>query len=457
MTDVEERRISCFRDRTQGRLYEQLADGTFGYLSSDGKTLHKVEYIEIGNVRYLPIDCKATRMGVIPLPTGVQGYGTVEKLVKEIDMHIKKYFDCSDDFRQFASLYIPMSWVADSLETISYLRFLGDYGTGKSRGFDTVGYLCYKPIMFGGSINPAPLFRLMDAWNGTLLLDECVLTDSTEQNNLVQVLNAGINKKGVVWRCSEEDNTPEPYNAYGPKIVGARHSFADTALESRFITEHMEETNRNLPIELPKEFYDEQRILRRKLLMFRFKNWNKIGLTELHAFQLPKVSRRLQQMVICFYITFVQWSKLCAGMSYYVERLHNRQMESGAATIDGGIVTAICDLHAAGFTQISSRDIRDQMKGYGYDVEGISDVSIGIRRKGLGIEARQMMINGKTKMSIVWDNALMAKLITRYIPLAIRDELERKFKMSHRPFPSAPKQGIEEDDMWSVAFKKQHQ
>ena len=54
-----------------------------------------------------------------------------------------------------------LSWCYDVLNTVPYLRALGDYGTGKSRFEDIIGGLCYKPMFTNGAITPAVIYRVL--------------------------------------------------------------------------------------------------------------------------------------------------------------------------------------------------------------------------------------------------------------------------------------------------------
>src|SRR5207244_5816333 len=102
------------------------------------------------------------------------------------------------------------------------LRERGDYGSGKTRFLLVVGALCYKPIFASGASTTSPLFRIMDAFRGTLILDESDFRLSDERAEIVKILNCG-NARGFpvlrteVNRAKEFD--PRAYTVFGPKIV----------------------------------------------------------------------------------------------------------------------------------------------------------------------------------------------------------------------------------------------
>jgi len=412
-------KTSGFVDFKTNKLYEQTYNNQFVALNKNIEPTFIDKVILTDNeekpkFKYVPLNNKITKNNVIPLPLRPEEYKSTAQLIIEIDEHIYKYLDVSERFRKMSSWYIVMSWVKDNLNTINYLRVLGHFGWGKSRFFNVVGKLCYKPIPFAGSINPAPLFRLMDQWKGTLLLDECVIRGSDASNDLVQILNAGIERYRYVFRC-DTDNRNEviPFDPFGPKVIASREPFKDNALESRNITEKMRPTTRkDIPVELPPEFYTEQNELRNKLLMFRLRNWNIIDAKNINKIQLPNTTRRLQQMMMPFAITFYKHPVIIEDLKNYAHEYYLEQLGDSSKTLEGGVVYAIYLLYEGEEnTSITASDILEKLKKIGYEVGNYNEVKIGIIRSNLGIDAKQK----EGKKSVVYDQELMEQLKDRFL------------------------------------------
>jgi len=403
-------------------LYEQLDNGTFVYIDykNDIKTYTHVKIGWDGNreVHIIPIDNKTTQEKIIPLPTWAEEYNTTTQLIKDIYDFSYKYLDITEKFRKMCSWYIPMSWITDNLNTINYLRALGNFGQGKTRFLDVVGMLCYKPIPMGGATNPAPIYRLMDKWKGTMVFDEFVLGRSDEATDIIQILNSGIQRGKPVWRCNPNDVTDViPFQPFGSKVISARKPFNDNALESRCINENIKKTERkDIPIELPRAFYKEQQTLRNKLLLFRLRNWNKINDSSL-TFKLPDVNPRLKQMLLPFFITYDNFKDIKEELNKFGEKYYDEQLNKISQTIEGGIVRSILELYLIDENKgITSTDILNKCKELGYETGNMKDVSIGIRRSNMGIDAKQSMVNGKSSKHVVWDSNIMKNLIKTYIP-----------------------------------------
>jgi len=218
---------------------------------------------------------------VVLFPSEPEEYGSEQALIEEIQSYIHRYVDVSPLFEKIASYYVLFAWVYDGFNELPYLRFRGDPGTGKTRCLQTVGSLCYKPMFASGASSVSPIFRILDSFSGTLIIDESDLSKfSDETAALVKILNNG-NVKGFPVLRSESNGkgefNPRAYNVFGPKIVATRGFFEDRALESRFLTEEMDQNSLrdSVPINLPPQYKEEALKIRNKLLLFRFRNLNK--------------------------------------------------------------------------------------------------------------------------------------------------------------------------------------
>jgi hypothetical protein len=193
--------------------------------------------------------------------------------------------DVSPLYEKIASYYVLFTWVYDSFNELPYLRLRGDPGSGKTRFLLTVGSLCYKPIFASGASTVSPLFRIIDAFRGTLIIDEGDFRLSDEKAEIVKILNNG-NARGFPVLRSEvtpkREFNPTAYSVFGPKLVATRGYFQDRALESRCLTEAMGQQGLrdDIPISLPPSHKNEALKLRNKLLLFRLRNSAKRQVSE---------------------------------------------------------------------------------------------------------------------------------------------------------------------------------
>jgi hypothetical protein len=118
-------------------------------------------------------------------------YGDEAALVSRIRDFVHRYVDVSEDFETIATYYILFTWVYDAFHEVPYVRIRGGYGTGKTRFLLAVGSLCRFAIFASAASTVSPLFRLLDAFRGTLILDEGDFRASDEKSEVVKILNNG--------------------------------------------------------------------------------------------------------------------------------------------------------------------------------------------------------------------------------------------------------------------------
>lgn len=238
---------------------------------------------------------------VILLPSGPEDYGTEAELVGQIQAYIHRYVDLDPKFERIASYYVLFTWLYDSFNELPYLRVRGDYGSGKTRFLLVVGSLCYKTAFASGASTVSPIFHILDAFRGTLVIDEGDFRWSDDKADIVKILNNG-NVRGLPVLRTEVSRSgefnPRAFQVFGPKLVATRGLYDDRALESRFITE--ETGNRalreDIPINLPDAYKEEALHLRNKLLQYRFRNHGRKS--AIKAFVDPTLEPRLNQIFV---------------------------------------------------------------------------------------------------------------------------------------------------------------
>ena len=232
---------------------------------------------------------------VVLFPSKAKKFKSETDLRENVQAFIHKYLDVSEPFELLATYYVFMTWVYDSFSELPYLRAIGDYGSGKTRFLQTIGSLCYKPMFAGGATTVSPIFRIIEDFNGTLILDEADYKSSSATQDITKILNNGFARGFPVLRSEgKRSYAVKSFNVFGPKIIATRFKFDDPALESRFIIEVMKKGSlrQDIPRNLTDLFWEEAEEIRNQLLSWRFINWNKKGIK--WDLNLDKEPRRVQ-------------------------------------------------------------------------------------------------------------------------------------------------------------------
>jgi hypothetical protein len=254
-----------------------------------------------GNV-YTPPHSRLVELGTILLPSAADPYQDEHALFLAVRSFIHKYVDIPRPFLTLCAYYVMLTWVYDRFTAVPYLRAIGDYGSGKTRLIQVTGSVSYRGIMAGGATTSSPVFRLLDRYKGTLVVDEADFGQSDMYADLIKILNTGYMVGFPVLR-SERNGTddgwePTAYFTYGPKILATRGEFKDKALESRMFTHTMNGSpmRANVPLLLSKSFWVEACALRNQLLLWRFQHATSVELDPYE--RIAGVEPRLNQIIL---------------------------------------------------------------------------------------------------------------------------------------------------------------
>lgn len=294
------------------------------------------------------------------LPSMPVDYGFKHELLADIQAFLHRYVDLSPLFEQLAAHYVLLSWVFDAFADLPYLRLQGDFGTGKTRGLMVVGALCNKAFFASGASTVSPIFHILDAFGGTLVLDEADFPYSDAKADLVKLLNNGTTIGMPVLRTltnRHRELNPYAFNVFGPKLVAMRDQFQDPALESRFLTEETgsRPLRADIPVQLPKVFAAEALALRNRLLHFRLAEFFAI---QADASKLdPQLAPRQKQMALPL-LSLVDDANLRTELQALLAAQGADTQVERRESLDGRILAAALETlaHSAG-KPVAVRDI----------------------------------------------------------------------------------------------------
>lgn len=281
--------------------------------------------------------------GSVLLPSDVGEVMDAGELIAAIRTFLHRYVDLPEVFEVIAAHYVLLSWVYDAFSDLPYLRFRGDFGTGKTRALLAVGSLCYKPFFASGASTVSPIFHIQDAFQGTLVLDEADFRFSDAAAQLTKILNNGTTAGMPVLRTMTNRNRelhPHAFRVFGPKIVAMRERFSDLALESRLLTcETGGRTVRDdIPIHLPAAFHTEARELRNRLLAWRLRSRFSVGPDPSRA--ATGVSARYRQSSLAL-LSLIDEADVRAAITRELAGEEARVLNERADTLEAAMLSAI--------------------------------------------------------------------------------------------------------------------
>ena len=377
-------------------------------------SVRKAYQYETPKVTYLPTNDLLVGEVVHFANTAVP-YDSQALLFKEIKRFIHRYLELPADFEEIASLYVLLTWVYEFAPSIPYLRVIGDWGTGKTRFLQVAGAICFRPIFASGATTPAPIFRILEQFRGTLVLDEADFKDSASWAEMVKLLNNGYRPGMPVLRADKENGKwyPRSYQVFGPKLLSTRFPFKDEALESRCLTSEMLPLTRDdIPRVLPPAFDKEVNDLRAKLLTFRLANLTKLkGKTFGNELLEPNLQPRLQEILIPLKAMLNGDRSMVEALAGFVHRLQDSLFSKRQESNAGRVLAAIIELHRQG-EEISSKSIAEKANQMDEESPPLLAEKIGWQTKRLGLEKTR--IPGCGRRVICWDEEKMRHLAIRY-------------------------------------------
>lgn len=423
--------------KKEEELWEQIWNGKeVSYAIWNGKEVRYEKQLQDTeeDILIMPLKDQLLEEGAVILPSKAEEYENTTTLLKEISEFITKYCDISSSMTRIAGWYVLLTWIYDQLRTLPYLRVRGDSGTGKTRFLATIGSICYHTIKAAGCLTPAPIYRLIRVWKGTVAIDEADFRSSEENTEIIKILNCGFQKDTPVVRCNREHpDKLEVLPVFSPKIISTRQDFKDKALESRCLTEIMTTTRKKeIPIDLDKNFFEESQKIRNKLLMYRFKTFDKIDAdVGLNVDFEVEIEPRIKQAMISFPTVFVNEPDALEDFKNFVKNQQKEIVSERSESFDGLLVNALATLLeeriGCDTVIITASEVAERM-----DLKDVpNNRVIGKHLKSLKLATLQpMKYEGKVVRPIdVSDVLLLEDVFKRYV--CDVEFLERLKKLLH--------------------------
>ena len=130
-----------------------------------------------------------------------------ERLLTDISNTIERFIVCEHETVIAATLWAAMTWFIDVIHVAPLAVITApEKRCGKSQLLFLLSQIVKRPLA-ASNISPAALFRSIDTWQPTLLIDE-VDTFMKENHELRGLINAGHTRTAAfIYRTTGEDHT----------------------------------------------------------------------------------------------------------------------------------------------------------------------------------------------------------------------------------------------------------
>lgn len=331
------------------------------------------------------------RLPLSPIPShGVEIY-------TEIYNFCRKYLVLKPDEYYILADWIMSSWLVDDFQTCPYLCLIAPKSSGKSQVLNVLGALAYRAVS-AISVTAASLFRAIELWHITLLIDEAeyqVKLDSEAGQALYGCLNGGYKRGSYAIRIEGDNSSrvPASYDVFGFKAIASTRLFHPT-LESRSIIFNM---SQGMPSKILIDM-QEADLLRSKLLYWRFETLGKLP----QFIPESKNGRLIEMFIPLFTVAQVlkdsegvkkpiSYEDLIKLLNNKIREMESQRKEEERGSVEAKIIGAIDELEGEkpkeGFgerTEIAVKEIAEHLK---WD-DPKAAANIGRKLKVMGIKTK---------------------------------------------------------------------
>jgi hypothetical protein len=346
-----------------------------------------------------------------------QPYQSEEELYQRIRAFYVAHLDLPEDtLFDVMTAWTFATYRQEELQFAPYLFFLGPIASGKTRALESLHQLSYRAIM-ATSTSSAALYRAIQAWHPTLLLDEAQIYSNEDRAEILAILCNGYRRGQYVLRVERLGKNGQfelnCFDVFGCKAVAGTEELY-RPLMSRTIVFQMARATRKVRFFLDTE---EAKTLRTQLLYYREKNRGNalFNFSELGRLQdLEKLGNsRLGEL---FYplIWVSATDEIANRLLSYAQKVAGNLADEEQASAEGLVVKALCDISdLAEGDRLAIQRIVDRLNEGVDEREKWRSRSVGRTLARLGF--RSVRLTGG-KRAVAIDPMLLERLKQRYVP-----------------------------------------
>jgi hypothetical protein len=213
-----------------------------------------------------------------PWPQPVVG----DQLLAELTALIEKHVVTDDNSKVAIALWIILSYLVDQVDIMPLLGIVSpEKRCGKSRLLSLLLKLVRRPVP-GVSLTAATVYRAIEKWHPTLLIDEAdgILKDSRGHDNLElrSVINCGHTREmAYVQRCVGDSHDVQNFSTWAPKAIALIGKMPDSMMDRSIPIPMKRKTKAETVFRIRETQQNVFEELRRKIVRFCEDHGHKIG------------------------------------------------------------------------------------------------------------------------------------------------------------------------------------
>jgi hypothetical protein len=326
--------------------FEYVSEISLGEIDDQGRT-----------IVYTPVYSDHLTKGMVIVPQEPVEC-TLKEAIEDIFRFVSnpRYYDpCGKQAEVKTLALITLgSWFIDRMEPDTVIpvagvgRFApiipirGPSESGKNRLANLLRFISYHPYFDLSKTAIPSLFRPLDVWRGTLIMDETDVKNSGATSQLIQFLNSRAYGTPISRQNPEKVSESNVFQSFGITIVTQRQHFDDNATESHSIPYYSEKTTKKLPTVEENTIVEEGLKIQNKLLYLRLTLWPKIEIIK-SKWHKDLTDHRLNSALLVVFALAEHEPWINDIIDETVKPIERAKRRRKATSIDGQIINYVWD------------------------------------------------------------------------------------------------------------------
>lgn len=257
-----------------------------------------------------------------------------QELLDKIKNHIDKFLVLEDNEKAVILGDVLLSYCQEWIDTVHYLFFVGENGSGKSTGCHFFRYLGYR-CMYSEDISPANIYNFLGTdEEGTGMIAEDEAHELDEDKTKLRIYKNGYAKGSKIPKISQTTTSKkqEFYMSFCFKVFSGERIPKDKGFVQRIVEiRTMPSTPKSYIKRATKEEKQDLLQLRNKLLFWKLINTVK-SITRIKSGLEQRDQEHWEDFLSCVYNT-TYYDRCKKAAVFYTEKKHDTIQNSFEATI----------------------------------------------------------------------------------------------------------------------------
>ena len=199
------------------------------------------------------------------------------ELLSEIEQLIIRHIVLPKGASTAIALWIACTYVYDAFRVYPKLAVISpEKRCGKTTLLDMLSGLCCRSLI-ASNISPSAIFRSVDLWKPTLIIDEADTFLTGKNDNIIGIINSGHTRNtAFVIRVTGDDHIPKRFSTWSPMAFASIKGIVGTVMDRSIIVSLRRKTTGEKAQRLTIDFKEDQELIRKKLVKWAKGNFRQL-------------------------------------------------------------------------------------------------------------------------------------------------------------------------------------